>query len=60
MSELTPEEEAALKSFLSWYEPLSNAGKVGKFLAIAAASILGFIVLASQAWDVVKLKLGFH
>lgn len=57
MSERTPEEEEALSRLAGAYVVVE---KVGKFLAYCFVGLLGFIVLVSQAWDVIKAKFGFH
>lgn len=55
MSGLTPEQQASLVELVEAYR---IAKKAGKFIGILFMGLLGFIVLLSQAWDAIKIKLG--
>jgi hypothetical protein len=57
MTDLTPEEEETLKELAGAYQTAKRAGKA---VAVALVGILGFVVLLSQAWEVVKVKFGLH
>jgi hypothetical protein len=52
---ITDEDEQILIDMLSAYKMVRKAGK---FVAVCVVGLLGFIVLVSQAWDAVKLRLG--
>jgi hypothetical protein len=49
--QITADDALLLKSMLSAYR---GATKAGKWLAVAFVSLLGFIVLASQAFEALK------
>ncbi len=50
-------DDELLKELVGAYRTAKTGGK---FLAFVLIGFLSFIVLLSQAWDIVKLKIGFH
>ena len=50
-------DDELLKELVGAYRTAKSAGR---FIGISLVGVLGFIVLVSQAWDIIKAKLGFH
>ena len=50
-------DDELLKELVGAYR---TAKMGGKFIVAVLLGLLGFIVLFSQAWDIIRAKLGFH